>query len=67
MLQYINRLTIPYNNIAILLDLSDTNNVLIEIIKINNVFHFTDRHFKMKDNEEYNIFFGNRNNYHPKD
>ena len=46
-------------------DLTDTYNILIEIIKINNVFQFTDRHFKMKNNDEYNIFFGNRNNYHP--
>ena len=46
-------------------DLTDTYNVLIEIIKMNNVFQFTDRHFKMKNNDEYNIFFGNRNNYHP--
>ena len=47
-----------YSDYAV--DLTGTDNVLIEIIKINNVFQFTDRHFKMKNNDEYNIFFGNR-------
>ena len=52
-----------YNNFAI--NLTDVKYVFIEIVKKNNIFYYTKRYIKMNKNDDYNTFFGDKNNYHP--
>ncbi len=52
-----------YNNYAF--GITDVKYVFIEIIRKNDDFYYTKRYIRMSRNDEYNIFFGTDNNYHP--